>query len=290
MSEDLQKLAMAIENENFERQEMDHLKLTGHEADKAQLLEIAQDLQAVHDNLQLYIERLFSLWASQNGVLKRNIFSDKFLSLKNRPGKDLMISAENIKGLFPIDRLKNAYKNLSTRFHYFKPKNDRDFWALHRIYIQTVDQTYKHNLLGFTDFEELVENNPLYRNSDILLELWYSSPFVNMLNVIDPRHKARFYTQIIKMDALDYTSTPRPGLIEKHLARSLKDLFEHNSLLGSLENGYTLSRTNQLSIKTIVTVFLDNLLWDKEWGNSEAMRLAAQTLKFIDGTYLTSNH
>ncbi|KAI7951561.1 hypothetical protein MJO28_007245 [Puccinia striiformis f. sp. tritici] len=313
MSEDLQKLAMAIEKRKFRAPGDGSFKLTGHEADKAQLLEIAQDLQAVHDNLQLYIERLFSLWASQNGVLKRNIFSDKFLSLKKKKSagqeKDLMISAENIKGLFPIDRLKNAYKNLSTRFHYFKPKNDRDFWALHRIYIQTVDQTYKHNLLGFTDFEELVEKrdyaenaayymflhfthvtndykNPLYRNSDILLELWYSSPFVNMLNVIDPRHKARFLHQIIKMDALDYTSTPRPGLIEKHLARSLKDLFEHNSLLGSLENGYTLSRTNQLSIKTIVTVFLDNLLWDKEWGNSEAMRLAAQTLKFIDGTYL----
>jgi hypothetical protein len=121
--------------------------------------------------------------------------------------KDLAIGPETIQGIFSKDRLDDAFLDLSilSRPYSFDPNEDEHFWALHRIFMQTIDQAYKFNLLDLKDFENFVKKtdyvttaarsmflhfthstkdykNPLYRNSDILLELWYSSPYVNMLN------------------------------------------------------------------------------------------------------------
>ncbi|KAI9603731.1 hypothetical protein H4Q26_003330 [Puccinia striiformis f. sp. tritici PST-130] len=102
----------------------------------------------------------------------------------------------------------------------------------------------------------------MYRNSDILLELWYSSPFVNMLNVIDAPEKRKFLHEIIKSDALDYIGGRHDGLVEKHLVRTLKQLFENNSLLSALEDG-SLGVATERSIQKIINVCLDDLVLKK---------------------------
>jgi hypothetical protein len=85
---------------------------------------------------------------------------------------------------------------------------------------------------------------------------------------------------------LDYISGRHDGLVEKHLVKSLKHLFEHNSLLSALEDGRSLGQANRLHIQKMIDVYLDDLIFDKKWGNSEGLRLTAQTLEFIDRTYL----
>ncbi|KNE98885.1 hypothetical protein PSTG_07906 [Puccinia striiformis f. sp. tritici PST-78] len=342
MSEDLDNLAKAIETRKLPQDGPWRPK--DHEADKDRLARIAEALKTAHDFLKQYIERTLSHWASENNVPKSTIFSDKFLSLKKngflshqasedglpRPNifsdnflylkkcantsggqeKDLKISADTIKHTFPKECLESALSRLSAGFNYLDRDKDRDFRALHRIYIQTVDQTYKHNLLEPEEFEELIKangyasvaarnmflhftdsakdyKNPLFRNSDILLELWCSSPFVNMLKVIDDTpQKAEFLYEIIKADALDYIGTPRQGLVEKELVKPLKVLFEGQSLEG-FERRILLENESQKCIQKIINFFLDNLVWEKEWGNNEALRLMAQTLKFIDENSLT---
>ncbi|POW18441.1 hypothetical protein PSHT_05767, partial [Puccinia striiformis] len=338
MSEDLDNLAKAIETRKLPQDGPWRPK--DHEADKDRLARIAEALKTAHDFLKQYIERTLSHWASENNVPKSMIFSDKFLSLRKnaflshqasedglpRPNifsdnflylkkyantsggqeKDLKISADTIKHTFPKECLESALSRLSAGFNYLDRDKDRDFRALHRIYIQTVDQTYKHNLLEPEEFEELIKANGYasvaarnmflhftdsandYKNPlDILLELWCSSPFVNMLKVIDDTpQKAKFLYEIIKADALDYIGTPRQGLVEKELVKPLKVLFEGQSLEG-FERRILLDNESQKCVQKIINFFLDNLVWEKEWGNNEALRLMAQTLKFIDENSLT---
>ncbi|KAI9613654.1 hypothetical protein KEM48_003783 [Puccinia striiformis f. sp. tritici PST-130] len=204
MSEDLDNLAKAIETRKLPQDGPWRPK--DHEADKDRLARIAEALKTAHDFLK----------------------HDNFLYLKkcaNTSGgqeKDLKISADTIKHTFPKECLESALSRLSAGFNYLDRDKDRDFRALHRIYIQTVDQTYKHNLLEPEEFEELIKangyasvaarnmflhftdsakdyKNPLFRNSDILLELWCSSPFVNMLKVIDDTPQRRnFYMKSSK--------------------------------------------------------------------------------------------
>ncbi|KAH9465442.1 hypothetical protein Pst134EA_013326 [Puccinia striiformis f. sp. tritici] len=251
MSGDLDKLAKAIRNRKLPKD--DWREEEAHKVNNDRLLRISQALQTVRDFLQEYIERTLSDWASENKVPKPKIFSDKFLSLKKKTSgaqeRELKISAGNMKSLFPKDRLEDALSKLSDWFYLLNRDKDRDFQALHRIYIQTVDQAYKHNMLESKYFKNLIKTdgyasvaarnmflhftssaknykNPLFRDSDILLELWYSSPFVNMLKVIDNSpQKAEFLYEIIRADALNFIGTPRHGWVESPAGRSFKGLF-----------------------------------------------------------------
>ncbi|KAA1112026.1 hypothetical protein PGT21_020380 [Puccinia graminis f. sp. tritici] len=316
MFEDLYKLGKDIAKRKF-RGGKDHSSTKeGHKITKARLTEVVQDLQAVQKSLLKYLDGWLKRWAATNDVPKPSIFGDKILALMKKisagqKSKDLTLEPETIQVIFPKDRLQKAFSDLSilSNSHNLRPNEDQHFWALHRIFIQTVDQAYKFNLLELKDLENYVKQthyvttaarsmflhfthstkdykNPLYRNGDILLDLWYSSPFVNMLNVIDPPGKRKFLHEILKSDALDYISGRHDGLVEKHLVKSLKHLFEHNSLLSALEDGRSLGQANQQHIQKMIDVHLDDLIFDKEWGNSEGMRLSAQTLEFIDKTYL----
>ncbi|KAA1067926.1 hypothetical protein PGT21_021689 [Puccinia graminis f. sp. tritici] len=315
MFEDLYKLGKAIEKRK-PRGGKDHsVSKEGHKITKARLTEVVQDLQAVHKASLQYLEGWLKRWAATNDVPKPNIFGNKILALTKKTSsgqkKDLTLDPDTIKYFLPKERLEKAFSNLSilSSSYNLDPNEDQQLWALHRLFIQTVDQAYKFNLLDLEDFEKYVKKrdyvttaarfmflhfthsskdykNPLYRNSDILLELWYSSPFVNMLDVIDAPEKRKFLHEILKSDALDYISGRHDGLVEKHLVNSLKHLFEHNSLLSALEDGRSLGQANQRHIQKMIDVHLDDFIFDKEWGNSEGLRLMAQTLKFIDGTYL----
>ncbi|KAH9465440.1 hypothetical protein Pst134EA_013324 [Puccinia striiformis f. sp. tritici] len=315
MFEDLHKLGKAIEKRKTRRGKNRSYSKEDRKYAKGQLTEVAQDLKAVHLNSLQYIERFLERWAAANDVSKRKIFGDKIFSLtkKKTAGQKNELplgDPETIKGIFPKDRLQRASSTLSILSHSsnLDPNQDQHVWALHRIFIQTVDQAYKFNLLDLEDFKKYVKKtgyatdaarsmflhftrsttdykNPMYRNSDILLELWYSSPFVNMLNVIDAPEKRKFLHEIIKSDALDYIGGRHDGLVEKHLVRTLKQLFENNSLLSALEDG-SLGVATERSIQKIINVCLDDLVLKKEWRDSEALRLMARTLEFIDGTYL----
>ncbi|KAA1118399.1 hypothetical protein PGTUg99_003903 [Puccinia graminis f. sp. tritici] len=315
MFEDLYKLGKAIEKRKPPGGKDHSVSKEGHKITKARLTEVVQDLQAVHKDSLQYIEGWLKRWAATNDVPKPNLFGNKILALTKKTSsgqkKDLTLDPDTIKYFLPKERLEKAFSNLSilSSSYNLDPNEDQHLWALHRIFIQTVDQAYKFNLLDLEDFEKYVKKkdyvttaarfmflhftrstkdykNPMYRNSDVLLELWYSSPFVNMLNVIDAPEKRKFLHEILKSDALDYISGRHDGLVEKHLVRSLKNLFEHDSLLSALEYGRSLGQANQRHIQKMIDVYLDDLIFDKKWGNSEGLRLAAQTLKFIDGSYL----
>ncbi|KAH9465475.1 hypothetical protein Pst134EA_013356 [Puccinia striiformis f. sp. tritici] len=292
MFEDLHKLGKAIEKRKTRRGKNRSYSKEDRKYAKGQLTEVAQDLKAVHLNSLQYIERFLERWAAANDVSKRKIFGDKIFSLtkKKTAGQKNELplgDPETIKGIFPKDRLQRASSTLSILSHSsnLDPNQDQHVWALHRIFIQTVDQAYKFNLLDLEDFKKYVKKtgyatdaarsmflhftrsttdykNPMYRNSDILLELWYSSPFVNMLNVIDAPEKRKFLHEIIKSDALDYIGGRHDGLVEKHLVRTLKQLFENNSLLSALEDG-SLGVATERSIQKIINVCLDDLVLKK---------------------------
>ncbi|KAI9613641.1 hypothetical protein KEM48_003770 [Puccinia striiformis f. sp. tritici PST-130] len=231
------------------------------------------------------------------------LIADKKLSWKKKrsPGEEeaLEIGPGTIATLFPTDRLEKVSVELCSRFSNLYvdiTHKDRDFWTLHRIYIQTVDQAYRHGLMGAEDFTKLVKapgyasaaarnlfldfthsekdyKNPLFRNSDILLELSYSSPFVNMLNVIDHQEKARFLHQIIKLDALEYVNNVHSGFAESSLVTSFKKLFATDYLLKSLQETQLWNvRTGQWAqkyLETIIKIFMDDRIWYKNSGNNE---------------------
>ncbi|KAI9603737.1 hypothetical protein H4Q26_003336 [Puccinia striiformis f. sp. tritici PST-130] len=182
MSGDLDKLAKAIRNRKLPKDDWRE-----EEAHK-------------------YIERTLSDWASENKVPKPKIFSDKFLSLKKKTSgaqeRELKISAGNMKSLFPKDRLEDALSKLSDWFYLLNRDKDRDFQALHRIYIQTVDQAYKHNMLESKYFKNLIKQMVM----QVLL-------------------LAEFLYEIIRADALNFIGTPRHGWVESPAGRSFKGLF-----------------------------------------------------------------
>jgi hypothetical protein len=127
---------------------------------------------------------------------------------KNALGREeagLMIGAANIKETLPLDRLDKLAASMCGTLNIRDNREDPDLWAIHRIYIKTVDQLYKYGLITQKKFEQWIQTdeyvraaarnmfwhfshiekeyqNPLYRNSDILVGLPYSLPFVNMLN------------------------------------------------------------------------------------------------------------
>ncbi|KAI9603747.1 hypothetical protein H4Q26_003347 [Puccinia striiformis f. sp. tritici PST-130] len=127
--------------------------------------------------------------------------------------------------------------------------------------------------LDFTHSEKDYKN-PLFRNSDILLELSYSSPFVNMLNVIDHQEKARFLHQIIKLDALEYKL-----FATDYLLKSLQETQLWNVRTGQWAQKY---------LETIIKIFMDDRIWYKNSGNNEGIRIMGQILKFVDKNFLQS--
>ncbi|POW17880.1 hypothetical protein PSTT_00198, partial [Puccinia striiformis] len=310
---DLDRLAKAIVYRKFtDGNDVSSLRKTFETIDNTILAENVRDLQVVHHCFKEYMEWQLKSWASTIGVPMEKLIADKKLSWKKKrsPGEEeaLEIGPGTIATLFPTDRLEKVSVELCSRFSNLYvdiTHKDRDFWTLHRIYIQTVDQAYRHvkapgyasaaarNLfLDFTHSEKDYKN-PLFRNSDILLELSYSSPFVNMLNVIDHQEKARFLHQIIKLDALEYVNNVHSGFAESSLVTSFKKLFATDYLLKSLQETQLWNvRTGQWAqkyLETIIKIFMDDRIWYKNSGNNEGIRIMGQILKFVDKTSFNLN-
>ncbi|KAH9465439.1 hypothetical protein Pst134EA_013323 [Puccinia striiformis f. sp. tritici] len=313
VTEDLDKLATSIRKRKIIGHSASSYEGESQQKDTDKLAESARELQEAHQHLQQYIERQLGRWADQNDIRILDTFFDKNLSRKKKPpaGQEIELKADSqtIKDLFATtSSFEQVYEILSRDFRYLKHETDQDFWALQRSYIQAVDQAYKHNLIGHKDFKDLVQKrgyataaarymflhfthsengykNPLYRSSDILLELPYASHFVNMLNVIDREEKTRFLHEILRLDAVEYIKTNHEGLAENALHDSFKFLFGSGALLEALERGLRTSQV-QKHLEGIIRIFMDQLVWETEWRESEAMRLMAQTLKFVDENFL----
>ncbi|EFP87278.2 uncharacterized protein PGTG_12862 [Puccinia graminis f. sp. tritici CRL 75-36-700-3] len=314
ITEDLDKLATAIGKRKVIGYSADSYEGGGQQKDTAKLAESARELQEANEHLEQYIERQFGHWAHEHDIRILDTFFEKNLSRKRKTSAsqeiELKADSDTIKKLFSsTSSLKQVYETLSGEFRYLKPDTDQDFWALHRSYIQTLDQAYKHNLIKSKDFKELVKKrgyataaarymflhfthsekgykNPLYRNSDILLELSYASPFVNMLNVINRGEKTKFLHEILRLDAMEYAKIVYEGLAERSLADSFKYLFGSEALLQALEGTTSQASQVETHLKGIIKIFKDESIWQTEWRDSEAMRLMAQTLKFVDQNFL----
>jgi hypothetical protein len=104
--------------------------------------------------------------------------------------------------------------------------------------------------------------------------------------VINREEKTKFLHEILRLDAMEYAKIEYEGLAERSLADSLKYLFGSEALLEALEG--TTSRASQVEqhLKGIIKIFKDESVWQTEWRDSEAMRLMAQTLKFVDENFL----
>ncbi|KAI9603729.1 hypothetical protein H4Q26_003328 [Puccinia striiformis f. sp. tritici PST-130] len=296
VTEDLDKLATSIRKRKIIGHSASSYEGESQQKDTDKLAESARELQEAHQHLQQYIERQLGRWADQNDIRILDTFFDKNLSRKKKPpaGQEIELKADSqtIKDLFATtSSFEQVYEILSRDFRYLKHETDQDFWALQRSYIQAVDQAYKHNLIGHKDFKDLVQKRGYataaarYISSDILLELPYASHFVNMLNVIDREEKTRFLHEILRLDAVEYIKTNHEGLAENALHDSFKFLFGSGALLEALERGLRTSQV-QKHLEGIIRIFMDQLVWETEWRESEAMRLMAQTLKFVDENFL----
>ncbi|KAA1067924.1 hypothetical protein PGT21_021653 [Puccinia graminis f. sp. tritici] len=314
MTEDLDKLATAIGKRKIIGCNPDSYEGREQQKDTAKLAESARELQEAHQHLEQYIERQFGHWAHEHDIRILDTFFEKNLSRKRKTSAsqeiELKADSDTIKKLFSsTSSFQQVYETLSGDFRQLKPGTDQDFWALHRSYIQTLDQAYKHNLIEYKDFEKLVKErryataaarymflhfthsengykNPLYRNSDILLELSYASPFVNMLNVINREEKTRFLHEILRSDAMEFTKIDQEGIAERSLGDSFKYLFGSQALLEALESATSRASQVEKHLKGIIKIFMDESVWQTEWRDSEAMRLIAQTLKFVDQNFL----
>ncbi|KAH9454240.1 hypothetical protein Pst134EB_014333 [Puccinia striiformis f. sp. tritici] len=310
MSEELDKFARDMRERKYSPGYYSGTVTGQREAiDKPKLDENVKDLEAVRDSLKSYIEYWLVNWAAENHISKNKIFVAKRIP-QGRTGAQEPLDLEpgTIMTLFPEDRLDNVSKSLRGRFNNLDD-NDRDFATLHRIYIQLIDQAYKHGVIGISAFHKSMTardfasvagrnmflhfsrsakeyKNPLFKNGDILLELWYASPFVNMMNVFLPKEKARFLYQIIKSDALEYILTKPAGLAEDNLEVAFKALFKSDLLLTVLEDKTLWNEYNALQadiyLQKILTIFRDNRSWLKDPGNNEAIRIMGQILKFVD--------
>ncbi|KAA1118400.1 hypothetical protein PGTUg99_004132 [Puccinia graminis f. sp. tritici] len=310
MTEELDQLATAIGKRKIIGCNPDSFEGREQQKDTAKLAESALELQEAHQHLEQYIERQFGHWAHEHDIRILDTFFEKNLSRKRKTSAsqeiELKADSDTIKKLFSsTSSFQQVYETLSGEFRNLKPSTDQDFWALHRSYIQTLDQAYKHNLIKYTDFEKLVterryataaarymflhfthsENgykNPLYRNSDILLELSYASPFVNMLNGMFGIGS----THLPPLDAMEFTKIEQEGIAERSLGDSFKYLFGSQALLEALESATSRASQVENHLKGIIKIFMDESVWRTEWRDSEAMRLMAQTLKFVDQNFL----
>jgi beta-xylosidase len=104
---------------------------------------------------------------------------------------------------------KHVFLEFSKSFDhemFFQKWNDEnpDLWKLNKIYIQTVDQAYRHGLLSRTEFSDYIQRwacsrraavknvckyfakfgkenkKNLFGNNKILSKGWHSSPFGNI--------------------------------------------------------------------------------------------------------------
>ncbi|KAA1091727.1 hypothetical protein PGTUg99_006049 [Puccinia graminis f. sp. tritici] len=310
MTEDLDKLATAIGKRKIIGCNPDSYEGREQQKDTAKLAESARELQEAHQHLEQYIERQFGHWAHEHDIRILDTFFEKNLSRKRKTSAsqeiELKADSDTIKKLFSsTSSFQQVYETLSGDFRQLKPGTDQDFWALHRSYIQTLDQAYKHNLIEYKDFEKLVKErryataaarymflhfthsengykNPLYRNSDILLELSYASPFVNMLNGMFGIGS----THLPPSDAMEFTKIDQEGIAERSLGDSFKYLFGSQALLEALESATSRASQVEKHLKGIIKIFMDESVWQTEWRDSEAMRLIAQTLKFVDQNFL----
>ncbi|KAA1064483.1 hypothetical protein PGT21_004460 [Puccinia graminis f. sp. tritici] len=292
---------------------------------RTKLTESVGDLREIHKSLKQYISYDLRTWADRNHLPSPTIFEDHVRpqEKKNVSGSQetrLTISAANVKENLPHECLDNLAESMRDTFNIRDNREDPDFWAIHRIYITTVDQLYKHGLITQKRFEQLTQKdkyadeyvraaarnlfwhfshiekeyqNPLYRNSDILVGLPYSLPFTNMLNVLSPQNKEMFFYEIIKLDALDWIAKTikargeeglTPG--ETTLARSFKALFETDLLVRVLSERYLDQEKVVRQLGAIFKIFTDTEVWNEHWGRSESIRIMGQILKFIDQTFL----
>ncbi|KAA1128454.1 hypothetical protein PGTUg99_008796 [Puccinia graminis f. sp. tritici] len=292
---------------------------------KTKLTESVGDLREIHKSLKQYISYDLRTWADRNHLPSPTIFEDHVRpqEKKNASGSQetrLTISAANVKENLPHECLDNLAASMRDTFNIRDNREDPDFWAIHRIYIKTVDQIYKHGLITQKRFEQLIQKdkyadeyvraaarnlfwhfshiekeyqNPLYRNSDILVGLPYSLPFTNMLNVLSPQNKEMFFHEIIKLDALDWIAKTikargeeglTPG--ETTLARSFKALFETDLLVRVFSERYLDQEKVVRPLGAIFKIFTDTEVWNEHWGRSESIRIMGQILKFIDQTFL----
>ncbi|POW01423.1 hypothetical protein PSHT_12535 [Puccinia striiformis] len=251
--------------------------------DKPKLDENVKDLEAVRDSLKSYIEYWLVNWAAENHISKNKIFVAK----KNSSGKKspaagaqepLDLEPGTITASTTSLKLRGRFNNLDD--------NDRDFATLHRIYIQLIDQAYKHGVIGISafhksmtarDFASVAGRNMFLHFSRSAKE--YKTPCLKTViffwsSVFLPKEKARFLYQIIKSDALEYILTKPAGLAEDNLEVAFKSLFKSDLLLTVLED-------KSLERK-ILTIFRDNRSWLKDPGNNEAIRIMGQILKFVD--------
>ncbi|KAI7951570.1 hypothetical protein MJO28_007254 [Puccinia striiformis f. sp. tritici] len=281
---DLDRLAKAIVYRKFtDGNDVSSLRKTFETIDNTILAENVRDLQVVHHCFKEYMEWQLKSWASTIGVPMEKLIADKKLSWKKKrsPGEEeaLEIGPGTIATLFPTDRLEKVSVELCSRLNQIVKAPGYASAAARNLF------------LDFTHSEKDYKN-PLFRNSDILLELSYSSPFVNMLNVIDHQEKARFLHQIIKLDALEYVNNVHSGFAESSLVTSFKKLFATDYLLKSLQETQLWNvRTGQWAqkyLETIIKIFMDDRIWYKNSGNNEGIRIMGQILKFVDKNFLQS--
>ncbi|KAI9603743.1 hypothetical protein H4Q26_003342 [Puccinia striiformis f. sp. tritici PST-130] len=278
---ELDRLAKAIVYRKF----TDGIRRTLETIDNTILAENVRDLQVVHHCFKEYMEWQLKSWASTIGVPMEKLIADKKLSWRKKPSpgeeEALEIGPGTIATLFPTDRLEKVSVELCSRFSnlYVDIKHkDRDFWTLHRIYIQTVDQAYRHGLMGAEDYTRLVKA-PGYASAagrNMFLDFTHSEEdYKNPLlrNIIDHREKARFLHQIIKLDALEYVNNVHSGFAESSLVTSFKKLFETDYLLKSLEETQLWNAPTgqwvQKYLQTIIKIFMDDRIWYKNSGNNE---------------------
>ncbi|POW17994.1 hypothetical protein PSTT_00189, partial [Puccinia striiformis] len=303
VTEDLDKLATSIRKRKIIGHSASSYEGESQQKDTDKLAESARELQEAHQHLQQYIERQLGRWADQNDIRILDTFFDKNLSRKKKPpaGQEIELKADSqtIKDLFATtSSFEQVYEILSRDFRYLKHETDQDFWALQRSYIQAVDQAYKHNLIGHKDFKKTLCKSgvtqllPLVTCSCISLipKMDTRTPCTEAVtffwnSLIDREEKTRFLHEILRLDAVEYIKTNHEGLAENALHDSFKFLFGSGALLEALERGLRTSQV-QKHLEGIIRIFMDQLVWETEWRESEAMRLMAQTLKFVDENFL----
>ncbi|KAA1094775.1 hypothetical protein PGT21_029628 [Puccinia graminis f. sp. tritici] len=293
-------------------------KVKRQQTQKLILTKQAKDLKFVLNSLNDYIEVSFRGWAWQNRV-NPAFFSREFASVKKTSEDTRSVSGlENIRLHFPMKELTDISEALLNTFSLFDFNEDKQVITIKRIYIQTVELVYKHDLLDEAGFKNLFvkwcrpyvppyaspnllktqymfqhfyhsgkeQKNNIFENGKTLLTSRHSSPFLNMFKV-DPESKTNLLYIFLKFDVEKYPMGDH--LIQREAEKWKECFFQGLGLLFALrgpQNRYVDVIAVEKNLMNLIGFFVDPQCWVNNWRKSEDLKLMGQILEFVDENFL----
>ncbi|KAA1067132.1 hypothetical protein PGT21_013617 [Puccinia graminis f. sp. tritici] len=315
---DLLNVKKTLEIEMSKRAWFQQKSISSRNLNKA-LLKHATELEYILSRLEEHIENSFHLWAKNNKFPDPKIFAKErfFTSSSSFPSLNsfrLKMHPDLVIKNFPRGKLQTLSVDLRYAYSDFKDHKNQHVMTLRRIYLLTLDQVYKYDLIDdkmfkylhkgwcssdispthinmfhhFYHFEKEPENS-IFKISNIILKGWHLSPFLNQAKVLEKNFNMGLSYHIVLEYSRNYKANTLDSF-EDLVEKTVKSLFKDDALIKTLEytekNRYGVDYRKHETAKDGVIMLIDILnspdVWSKEWQTNEALRIVGEIIQFVD--------